>query len=122
MAPPTNVEIQAGGSADPYRTPRVTRETGQTPQQAAADARKQQAPQRGITLQELAAAVDEINERAQNQRRSLQFSIERELNLTVVKVVNPATDEVIRQIPSEEFVEKARSMEKTRSLLFNAEA
>ncbi len=122
MAPPTNIAIQAGGFSDPYRVSRTARETERIDSQPANPAQKQQTAGRSEPLQELTRIVDGMNERAQNLRRSVRFSIERELNLTVVKVINPATDEVIRQIPSEEFIEKAKTLEETRSLLFEAEA
>ena len=124
MAPPTNIAmaVRSDGSVDRYQTADVVRETKPARSQPGIPARDWQSSKRDSALQELSAAVDEMNERARSLQRSLQFSIERELGLTVVRVVNPATDEVIRQIPSEEFVEKAKAMAETRSLLFDAEA
>ncbi len=73
------------------------------------------------TIQELQSAVDDMNKKAQDLQRSVQFSIDRELNMTVVKVVNPQTEEVVRQIPAKEFIEIAKALKESRSLLFDAE-
>ncbi len=124
MAPPTtDMAVQIGSPTDAYRVPQkkqrmeqdVQFETGVRTQKPA----EENDPKR--KLQELASAVDDMNNKAQNLQRSLQFSVEKELNLTVVKVINPDTDEVVRQIPSEEFIAIARAFEETRSLLFDAE-
>ncbi len=72
-------------------------------------------------VQELQSAVDDMNRKAQDLQRSVRFSVERELNMTVVKVVNPQTDEVVRQIPAKEFIEIAKALKESRSLLFDAE-
>lgn len=45
----------------------------------------------------------------------LSFSVEKDLNRTIVKITDKKTDEVIRQIPSEEFVELAKRICETRS-------
>ncbi len=58
---------------------------------------------------ELDKAVEKLSQHAQNLGRELQFEIDDDSGKTVVKVVDPETDEVVRQIPSEEAVERARS-------------
>lgn len=71
---------------------------------------------------ELTKAVDEMNERSELLRRNLQFSVDDESGRMVIKVVDSQTDEVIRQIPKEEMLEIARSLEKAEGLLFRAKA
>lgn len=44
----------------------------------------------------------------------LTFSVEKELDRTLISVMDSATEDVIRQIPSEEFVRMAKSMQKLR--------
>ncbi len=73
------------------------------------------------SVQELQMAVDDMNRKAQDLRRSVQFSVDRELNMTVVKVVDSRTEEVVRQIPSEEFIEISKALRESRSLIFDAE-
>jgi flagellar protein FlaG len=66
--------------------------------------------------------VVDVEQYVQNIRRNLNFSIEDDLGKTVIKVVDAETDELIRQIPSEEFLEIARALEKTKGLLMKSEA
>ncbi len=123
MAPPTDVAVQITSSMDAYRVPQ-TKQRMEQEAQIELDFQQQKPLQQADQkkqLQELTAAVDEMNRQAQNLQRSLQFSIEKDLDLTVVKVVNPNTDEVVRQIPSEEFIAIAKGFEETRSTLFDAE-
>ncbi len=127
MAPPTDMAIQTNSSMDAYRVPQAKKQRMEQEAQIELDLQQpkptptQEADQKK-QLQELTVAVDEMNRQAQNLQRSLQFSVEQDLDLTVVKVVNPNTDEVVRQIPSEEFIAIAKAFEETRSLLFDAEA
>ncbi len=124
MAPPTDMAVQLNRSMDAYGVLQTNHKTEQNV--SLEPDFMQQKPAQEIDqkqqLKELAAAVDDMNRRAKNLQRSLQFSVEQDLNLTVVKVINPQTDEVVRQIPSEEFIAIARAFEETRSLLFDAEA
>ena len=124
MAPPTDMAVQPNRSMDAYRVPQ-TKQRMEQDVQLELDLQQQKPTQemdQKQQLQELTAAVDDMNRQAQNLQRSLQFSVEQDLNLTVVKVINPHTDEVVRQIPSEEFIAIARAFEETHSLLFDAEA
>ncbi len=54
-------------------------------------------------------AVKKLSEHTRSLGRELQFEVDSDSGETVVKVVDPETDEVVRQIPSEEAVERARS-------------
>ena len=83
-------------------------------------ARKQQEERKDED--ELTKAVDQMNERSELLRRNLQFSVDDESGRMVIKVVDSQTDEVIRQIPKEEMLEIARSLEKAEGLLFRAKA
>lgn len=56
----------------------------------------------------LRAKVDELNQNAQSVRRSLRFNVDDDTGITVITVRDRETDEVIRQIPSEELLELAR--------------
>ena len=54
--------------------------------------------------------------------QNLQFSIDQDIGRTIVKVVDASTDEVIRQIPSEEIVAIAKAMDKLQGLLIKQQA
>ena len=71
------------------------------------------------TLEE---AVSDLQEHTQSIQRNLNFSINENTGRTVVEVKDRATGEVIRQLPSEEALRLAESIDEMRSLLFKAEA
>lgn len=60
---------------------------------------------------EVAHAVKNMNEFFQMVRRTLQFSLDDESGRVVVKIKDAETDEVIRQIPSEEILRLAKSLD-----------
>lgn len=67
-------------------------------------------------------AVTSIQTFVQNIRRDLNFSLDDSSGRVVVKVTDSSSGEVIRQLPSEEALRLAESLEEVRSLLFQAEA
>lgn len=58
--------------------------------------------------QALRAKVEELNQTAQSIKRSLRFDIDDGTGITVITVRDRETEEVIRQIPSEEMLALAR--------------
>lgn len=60
---------------------------------------------------ELSAAVKKINDSMSASAQSLEFSIDRDSERIVVKVVDQATRQVVRQIPSAEALEIAKSID-----------
>lgn len=67
---------------------------------------------------QLQEAVTKLNDYVQNIRRNLSFSVEESTGLTVVKVYDAETDELIRQIPSEETLRLAETIHEQGSNLF----
>lgn len=55
-------------------------------------------------------AVASINDYVQSVQRDLQFTVDEELDRTIVKVVDSRSGELIRQIPEEAFLELARKL------------
>lgn len=80
----------------------------------------QQAPEVG--RQPVEEAVSSIREFAQSIQRNLNFSLDDSTGRVVVKVTDGVSGEVIRQIPSEEALRLAETLDEVRSLLFNAQA
>jgi flagellar protein FlaG len=73
--------------------------------------------------QQLQAAVSALNDYVQNVQRTLSFSIEQNTGITVVKVFDTETEELIRQIPLEETIKLAESIEaNSGSLLLKEQA
>jgi len=62
--------------------------------------------------------VSSLNEMVQNLHRNLQFSVDEESGDTVIKVVDSETNEVVRQIPSEEIVRLRQHMRDAAGGLF----
>lgn len=67
----------------------------------------------------LQEAVDRLNEQMQRNGRDLSFSMDERINRTIITVKNIQTGEVVRQIPTEEVVRIAHSIEDMKGLLFN---
>ena len=71
---------------------------------------------------QLEQTVADLNEAAQSHRRSLRFSVDDDSGRTVIRVVDPETDEVIRQIPPEEVLNLAKHLGSSAGALLRAEA
>lgn len=72
--------------------------------------------------QSLEEAVANMQGAAQAIQRNLNFSIDDSTGRMVVKVTDSASGEVIRQMPTEEALRLAESLDEMRSLLFSAQA
>ena len=71
---------------------------------------------------ELEKAVKDVSEFVKTANNSLQFSIDDDLGVTVVKVIDTGTKEVIRQIPSEEMLSIAKALGSIKGLLVQQKA
>jgi flagellar protein FlaG len=63
-----------------------------------------------------------VNEFIKPLNNSLQFNIDDDTGKTVVKVIDTATKEVIRQFPSEEMLSIAKAIDKMQGLLIHQKA
>lgn len=72
--------------------------------------------------EKLETAVSSIQDFTQNIQRNLNFSINESTGRTVVEVRDVASGDVIRQLPTEEALRLAESLDEMRSLLFTAQA
>ena len=79
-------------------------------------------PQQEMSAEEMQAVVDKLNEFMHNGQRNLNFSVDRETDETVIKVMNTETQEVIRQFPSEEALKLTKHIEGMMGLIFNDRA
>ena len=64
-------------------------------------------------------AIDRLNQQLKANGRDLSFQMDEEINRPIITVRNIETGEVVRQIPSEEIVRMAHSIEEGKGLLFN---
>jgi flagellar protein FlaG len=67
-------------------------------------------------------AVAAINRKLEETSQNLRFSVDDGTGKLVVKVVDTATDQVIRQIPSEVAIAISRSLERLQGLLVRQQA
>ncbi|MCE4055257.1 flagellar protein FlaG [Pseudomonas protegens] len=70
--------------------------------------------------EKLKMAVQEIEKFVQSVKRNLEFSIDEPSGQVVVKVIASDSGEVVRQIPNEEVLRLAHSLNDASSLLFSA--
>lgn len=67
-------------------------------------------------------AIARANAAAREAGKTITFSLDRELNKVVVKVVDGTTNEVIRQMPTEEMVEISKSIRDMQGLMLRIRA
>ena len=67
-------------------------------------------------------AIKATNDFVKPISSSIEFSMDEDAGEMVVKVVDKATDEVIRQIPSEEMLDIAKALDKIQGLLIKQSA
>lgn len=70
------------------------------------------------SLQQLSDSVGKLNAL---QDRKLEFSIEQESGRSIVKVLDKEKDQVIRQIPSQEFIQMSERITELTDELHNAQ-
>ena len=116
---PSRPEPPAATATEPARLARIN-----GGRDASTEAGKEE---RGaVSGEALDRAVSRLQEYVQVVRRNLEFSIDETTDRLVVKVVDAETEEVVRQIPSEEALALARRLQETRAeqqgLLLSTEA
>ena len=97
--------LQATSASAESEPVSATEQLTQSPQTAA-----QQRAQDEASNKALEQAVSQMNSYAQNLQRALQFRVDKDSGEMVVRIVDPKTDEVIRQIPNEEVLLIANRM------------
>lgn len=75
-----------------------------------------------FSREQINQALEDVKQVLPNMARNLQFSVDEDSGRTVVKVVDTNTNEVIRQIPSEELLAIAKSLSSSKGLLIKQEA
>ena len=79
-------------------------------------------PAPAVSPDELSSAVKKLNESMLASAQSLEFSIGDDNKQIIVKVVDKNTREVLRQMPSKEALEIAKSLDQMRGLLIRQTA
>jgi len=72
-----------------------------------------------INLEE---SLKKLNHNAEIENKGIKFEkVDNDHNTWVVKVINESTGEIIRQIPSEEYVRRAQKLEEMMGSIFDKE-
>ena len=71
---------------------------------------------------EVVKAAADIQQFVQSMGRNLSFSIDETTGYHVVRVVNPSTGELVRQLPSEELLKIARDFQRLNNVLISQKA
>lgn len=132
---PANVQAISVRPAAPQGNPNYVASTAQNPPAAAQSTPVAAAAglaqigtvsgpteNRSARREELDRALDDVRKAVEPVARNLLFSIDDDSGRTIVKVVDNATKEVIRQIPSEEILSIAKALDRLKGLLIKQEA
>jgi flagellar protein FlaG len=107
---------RAGASDTPPEAPAVNElRSTRRPEQAGNQAAE---PDRETLLQ----AVEDVRKAIEPVAQNLLFSIDDDTGRTIVKVVDAQTDEVIRQMPSEEVLAISKAIDKLKGVLIQQKA
>lgn len=79
-------------------------------------------PKDELNKTDVANAVETINNAIEHVKRALRFSIHEETERIVVRVVDLATDEVIKEIPPEEVLDTVARIREMIGLLIDERA
>jgi len=76
------------------------------------------------TQEQVKSAVDQVNKVVQKMINgaSIEFSVDQDTNVNVVKVMDKTTNEILRQFPSEEILTIAKVLDKLQGLLIKDKA
>ena len=84
------------------------RSTGSTPRPSAS---QQPAPSQSVSDQDWEKLFKDLEIYALDRNFQLQFSVDEATGRTVIKIINPDTQKVIREIPPEETLRVAATLE-----------
>ncbi|MDP2786071.1 MAG: flagellar protein FlaG [Sulfurimicrobium sp.] len=116
-----NVSLSMPGEAMPPRAvvPDVVKSSAATielPSKAV------EAVKEAVNPASLKQATDQINQAIKMMANNLQFTIDEDTGIDVVKVVDTETQEVIRQFPSVEILAIAKAIDQLQGLLVRDKA
>eukprot|EP00906_Rhabdomonas_costata_P014533 RCo020888 len=72
--------------------------------------------------EDVAKAASQVSKFVSPVNTDIQFSIDNDTDMTVVKVIDKSTKEVIRQIPGEEILQIAKALDRLQGLLVKQQA
>ena len=66
---------------------------------------------------DVAKAVERLNELSSGSRRNLRFRVDESSGRTIITVINAVTKEIVRQIPPEELLAIAATLEQSGGMI-----
>jgi flagellar protein FlaG len=78
--------------------------------------------QKVASAEAVEAAVKELNEFIKPASASIQFALDEDSGRTIVKMVDTETNEVVRQIPSEEALAISKALDRLQGLTVRMKA
>jgi flagellar protein FlaG len=123
------MDIRPISSTSQAATP-VAERIAPVPAQPASVAKSGAEPASGATPQtkqppdeeQVTQALKSINELLRTRSPDLEFSIDSDSDRAIVKVVDKETQEVIRQMPSEDALQIAKALDRLQSMLIRETA
>lgn len=101
------------------------RQTGNTQKPSASNVSERavsQTDRMEASREALEKATKDMNDFVSPINSAIQFALDEDTGTTVVKVIDVATKDVIRQIPSEEMLSIAKAIDKVKGLLVHQKA
>jgi flagellar protein FlaG len=117
MANQFSINMSAGMVAPPSADA-VTKVRDVSSSQQGATAARESTGQAKDQARSIDDVVSGLNEMVQNLHRHLQFSVDEDSGDTVIKVIDSDTQQVVRQIPSEEIVRLHQRLKDAAGALF----
>jgi len=74
------------------------------------------------TREVVAKAAADLQQFVQSMGRNLSFSVDESTGYHVVRVINPSTGELVRQLPSEELLKISRDFQRLNNVLVSQKA
>lgn len=75
-----------------------------------------------LTVQEIEQTVESLNNAMTLIERGINFEVDNDNDRTIIRIVDRDTDEVIKQIPSEDLLKLIDHMQEMKALLFEQTA
>ncbi|MEK9669523.1 MAG: flagellar protein FlaG [Gammaproteobacteria bacterium] len=112
------MEAQNVGSGAQTGAPVEAQSKAKAKELETATARPVEAPSALEKVQDLAKAVEVLNEALSKDPVSLRFTVDETLNRPVITVVSEKTGEIIHQLPQEDVLRAVKNIDRMRGILF----
>ncbi|EAR20643.1 flagellar protein FlaG [Nitrococcus mobilis] len=75
-----------------------------------------------VPAESIAEAAQKVRDFLQVAQRNLEFSVDKESGVTIIRVLNAATGELVRQIPPDEVLDIAERLDQPEGVLLRGQA